>query len=153
MARFSVVSTERSTSTLAACPAASTIPAARPLPSAIFTNPEVATVGIQEHEAIEQGLDVKVGKFPFTALGRAENAVQAFMGVLKVRPEFRLPPGVSPSIRAMFAQALKRLNLSEQPTPGAQPATAGAESALDDGGEKECLIEEQTDGKQQGVQE
>lgn len=62
----------------------------------------------------------------FTALGRAENAVQAFSEVLKVRPEFRLPPGVSPSIRAMFAQALKRLNLPEQPTPGAQPQAGGA---------------------------
>lgn len=53
----------------------------------------------------------------FTALGRAENAVQAFMEVLKLRPKFRLPPGVSPSIRAMFGQALKRLNLPEQAPP------------------------------------
>ena len=43
----------------------------RAMPAATFTHPEVATVGIQEHEAKEQGLDVKVGKFPFTALGRA----------------------------------------------------------------------------------
>jgi dihydrolipoamide dehydrogenase len=43
----------------------------RAMPAATFTHPEIATVGIQEHEAKEQGLDVKVGKFPFTALGRA----------------------------------------------------------------------------------
>ena len=39
----------------------------------------------------------------FTALGRAENAVQAFVEVLKIRSDFRLPDGVSPSIRAMFS--------------------------------------------------
>lgn len=45
----------------------------------------------------------------FTALGKVENAVQSFMEVLKLRPKFRLPAGVSPSIRATFAAALKRL--------------------------------------------
>ncbi len=43
----------------------------RAMPSAIFTHPEIGTVGLQEHEAKEQGREVKVGKFPFTALGRA----------------------------------------------------------------------------------
>lgn len=59
----------------------------------------------------------------FTALGRAENAVQAFVEVLKLRPSFRLPPGVSPSIRAMFDQAIKRLKLPEKPE--SQPPAAG----------------------------
>lgn len=53
----------------------------------------------------------------FTALGRAENAVQAFIEVLKIRKRFRLPPGVSPSIRTMFAEALKRLKLPLVPPP------------------------------------
>ena len=43
----------------------------RAMPSAIFTHPEVATVGLQEHEARAAGREVRVGKFPFTALGRA----------------------------------------------------------------------------------
>ncbi|MDF1703086.1 MAG: dihydrolipoyl dehydrogenase, partial [Planctomycetota bacterium] len=55
----------------------------RAMPAATFTNPEVATVGIQEHEAKEQGLDVKVGKFPFTALGRAMS-VGATEGMVKM---------------------------------------------------------------------
>ncbi len=55
----------------------------RAMPAATFTNPEVATVGIQEHEAKEQGLDVKVGKFPFTALGRAMS-VGATEGMIKM---------------------------------------------------------------------
>jgi dihydrolipoamide dehydrogenase len=41
------------------------------IPGIIFTDPEVATVGITEKDAKAQGLDVKVGKFPFAALGRA----------------------------------------------------------------------------------
>ena len=41
------------------------------LAQAIFTDPEIATVGLMEHEAKEQGVEVKVGKFPFAASGRA----------------------------------------------------------------------------------
>ena len=41
------------------------------VPAAVFTNPEIATVGLGEDEAIEQGFDPAVGKFPFDASGRA----------------------------------------------------------------------------------
>ena len=37
----------------------------------MFTDPEIATAGMMEHEAKEEGYDVKVGKMPFAALGRA----------------------------------------------------------------------------------
>lgn len=37
----------------------------------IYTNPEIASVGITEHEAKEQGYEVKVGKFSFRANGKA----------------------------------------------------------------------------------
>jgi len=43
----------------------------RALPSAIFTDPEVATVGLTETQAKAQGREVKVGKFPYGASGRA----------------------------------------------------------------------------------
>ncbi len=43
----------------------------RAMPSAVFTHPEIGTVGLQEHEAAASGRKVRVGKFPFTALGRA----------------------------------------------------------------------------------
>jgi len=43
----------------------------RAMPSAIFTDPEIATVGVSETEAKEKGLAVKVGKFPLVASGRA----------------------------------------------------------------------------------
>ncbi len=41
------------------------------IPSAIFTMPEIASVGITEKTAKEQGISVNVGKFPFGANGKA----------------------------------------------------------------------------------
>jgi len=37
----------------------------------IYTDPEIATVGLSEEEAAEKGIAVKVGKFPLQANGRA----------------------------------------------------------------------------------
>lgn len=42
------------------------------VPSAIFTKPEIATVGITEKEAEEKDIDYKVGKFPFRANGKVK---------------------------------------------------------------------------------
>ncbi len=41
------------------------------LPAAIFTDPEIAAVGMTEAEARAAGHAVKVGRFPFSASGRA----------------------------------------------------------------------------------
>jgi len=41
------------------------------VPSCVFSWPEVATVGLSEEEAREQGYKVQVGKFPFRANGKA----------------------------------------------------------------------------------
>lgn len=41
------------------------------IPGIIYTNPEVAGVGITEDFAKEKGMEVRVGKFPFVANGRA----------------------------------------------------------------------------------
>jgi dihydrolipoamide dehydrogenase len=56
----------------------------RAMPSAIFTQPEIATVGLSETEAKAEGRKVRVGKFPFTALGRAlsVNATEGFVKIL-----------------------------------------------------------------------
>ena len=43
----------------------------RAIPSVIFSDPEVASAGISAEEATKKGRAVKVGKFPFAALGRA----------------------------------------------------------------------------------
>src|SRR5919201_821491 len=41
------------------------------IPGIIYTNPELAGVGITEDQAKEKGVNVRVGKFPFRANGRA----------------------------------------------------------------------------------
>ncbi len=41
------------------------------IPGVIFTTPEVAVAGITESEAKDDGLDIAVGKFSFSALGKA----------------------------------------------------------------------------------
>ncbi|MBN2206040.1 MAG: dihydrolipoyl dehydrogenase [Candidatus Aminicenantes bacterium] len=41
------------------------------LPMAVFTEPEYASVGLSEEEAAERGLEIRVGKFPLQASGRA----------------------------------------------------------------------------------
>jgi len=41
------------------------------IPAVIFTDPEVATVGMTEAEAKAAGYEPQIGKFPFPALGRA----------------------------------------------------------------------------------
>ncbi len=43
----------------------------RQVPSCTYCDPEVASVGLTEAKAREQGFDVKVGKFPFSASGKA----------------------------------------------------------------------------------
>jgi dihydrolipoamide dehydrogenase len=44
---------------------------ARVIPSVAYTDPEVAWAGLTETQAKEEGIDYKVGKFPWAASGRA----------------------------------------------------------------------------------
>jgi dihydrolipoamide dehydrogenase len=48
----------------------------------IYTNPELAGVGLTEEQAKEKGIDYRVGKFPFRANGRAV-ANEEFDGMVK----------------------------------------------------------------------
>lgn len=41
------------------------------VPNCTYSHPEVASVGLTERAAVEQGYDVGVGKFPFSAIGKA----------------------------------------------------------------------------------
>jgi dihydrolipoamide dehydrogenase len=43
----------------------------RAIPAVVYTSPEIAWCGLAEAEAKEQGLEIKVGKFPWGASGRA----------------------------------------------------------------------------------
>ena len=49
----------------------------------IYCEPEVATVGLTEAQARERGIEVKVGKFPFRAIGKAV-AINQTEGFVKI---------------------------------------------------------------------
>lgn len=44
------------------------------IPGCTYTSPEVASVGMTEKQAKDAGFEIKVGKFPFTASGKASAA-------------------------------------------------------------------------------
>ncbi len=46
------------------------------IPACTYTNPEVASVGLTEKQAKEAGYELKIGKFPFSASGKASAAGQ-----------------------------------------------------------------------------
>jgi dihydrolipoamide dehydrogenase len=53
------------------------------VPGCTYCSPEIASVGLTEQQAKDQGLDIKVGKFPFSASGKA-SASGAKDGFVKV---------------------------------------------------------------------
>jgi dihydrolipoamide dehydrogenase len=53
------------------------------VPGVIYTWPELASVGLNEEQAKQQGLTYKVGKFPFLANGRAK-AMDETEGLVKI---------------------------------------------------------------------
>jgi dihydrolipoamide dehydrogenase len=54
------------------------------VPAVVFTEPEIALCGLSEAQATAAGYTIKVGKFPFRALGRALtlNATDGFVKVI-----------------------------------------------------------------------
>ena len=44
------------------------------IPGCTYATPEIASVGMTEKQAIEKGYEIKVGKFPFSASGKAKAA-------------------------------------------------------------------------------
>lgn len=55
----------------------------RAMPAVVFSDPEIATVGLSEEEAVKAGYEVKTGQFPFAANGRALS-LGATDGFLKI---------------------------------------------------------------------
>ncbi len=67
----------------------------RAIPAVVYTDPEIAWTGLTEREAEQQGLPVKIGRFPLSALGRARTMGRGD-GLVKViaDPESQLVLGV-----------------------------------------------------------
>jgi dihydrolipoamide dehydrogenase len=55
----------------------------RALPAVVFSDPEIASVGLSETQAKEQGYEVAAGKFPYAANGRALS-LNASAGFVKI---------------------------------------------------------------------
>jgi dihydrolipoamide dehydrogenase len=53
------------------------------IPAAIFTSPEIGSVGMREKQAVEKGIKYKVGRFQFRALGKA-HAMGEIAGLFKI---------------------------------------------------------------------
>ncbi len=53
------------------------------VPAAIFTSPEIGSVGLREHQAQEKGITIKTGRFQFRALGKA-HAMGEIAGMIKI---------------------------------------------------------------------
>ncbi len=56
------------------------------IPSAIFTSPEIGSVGLRERQAVEKGIKYKVGRCQFRALGKA-HAMGEIAGIFKIISE------------------------------------------------------------------
>ncbi len=54
------------------------------VPAVVFTNPEIATVGLLPQEAAEKKIDYKIGRYPFMALGKSQatNETEGFVQIV-----------------------------------------------------------------------
>jgi dihydrolipoamide dehydrogenase len=78
------------------------------VPAAIYTYPQVASVGLREHQAKEQGIEVKVGSFPFSAIGKA-SAIGEREGLVKIIADAATGKvigacGVGPEVTELMAE-------------------------------------------------
>jgi dihydrolipoamide dehydrogenase len=71
----------------------------------IYTNPELAGVGLTEDQANEQGIDVRIGKFPFRANSRALS-VDDLEGMVKFVAEAKTDRVLGAHILHHFASEL-----------------------------------------------
>ena len=87
----------------------------RAMPAAIFTSPELASVGLSEAQARAEGHDVTVGRFPFSASGRALTLGET-AGLVKVvgdrTTDALLGVGIAgPSASELIAEAAHALEM------------------------------------------
>jgi dihydrolipoamide dehydrogenase len=89
------------------------------MPRATFCQPEVASIGLTEKQARDAGYDVKIGKFPVRANGRAK-AINQQDGMVKIVAEAKHGETlgihiVSPLASEMLAEASLAITLEATP--------------------------------------
>ena len=111
------------------------------IPRATYCQPEVASIGLSEAQAREAGRDVKIGKFPVRANGRAK-AINATDGLIKIvsdaaSGEMLGIHMIGPMVTELLAEASLGMTLEATPrelgwTVAAHPTIAEAvkEAAL-----------------------
>jgi dihydrolipoamide dehydrogenase len=90
------------------------------LPSAVFTEPEFATVGLTQEEAVAKGIQVKSGVFPLQASSRAMT-MDALDGLIKILADESgrvigahvVAPGASDMIPVLTMAVAKGMTLRE----------------------------------------
>jgi dihydrolipoamide dehydrogenase len=90
------------------------------LPAAVFTEPEFASVGLTQEEALAKGIKVKSGVFPLQASGRAMT-IEALDGLVKVLADEAdkvigahvVAPGASEMIPVLTMAVAKGMTLQE----------------------------------------
>ncbi len=85
------------------------------IPSVTYTDPEVASVGLTEARARETGREVLVGRFPFSASGRAQTQASD-SGLVKIVAEARFGQVlgvhmVGPHVGELLAEAVLAMEL------------------------------------------
>jgi dihydrolipoamide dehydrogenase len=75
------------------------------IPACVYTDPEIASVGLSEHQAREAGYDVVVGRFPLSANGKALTYGES-TGFVKVVSEGRFSEVLGMHIVAPHASDL-----------------------------------------------
>jgi dihydrolipoamide dehydrogenase len=88
------------------------------VPAVVFTDPEIALCGLSEVQARAAGYPVKVGKFPFRALGRALtlNATDGFVKVI-ADAERQVVLGVrmvGPNVSDLISEAVLAIEMGAQ---------------------------------------
>jgi dihydrolipoamide dehydrogenase len=88
------------------------------VPAVVFTDPEIAFCGLSEEQARAAGYAVKVGKFPFGALGRALtlNATAGFVKII-ADAEHDIILGVrmvGPNVSDLISEAVLGLEMGAQ---------------------------------------
>lgn len=103
------------------------------VPSAIFTDPEIAVVGVNEKTAEKEGIEIEVGKFPFVANGKALTLGESegFIKIIKEKATGKIIGGaiIGPHATDLIAEitlAIKNGLTAEQivETIHAHPTTA-----------------------------
>jgi dihydrolipoamide dehydrogenase len=89
------------------------------MPRATYSHPEVAGIGITQKQARDQGFDVKIGKFPVRANGRAK-AMNMVDGLVKVVADARTGETlgihmVGPMVTELLAEASLGMTLETTP--------------------------------------